>query len=59
MSFNRKQSLDNKSKNYYPKVESDKVEEIYFSKTKKYNYMKQIIDKYFDDVKQDKSKQNP
>lgn len=34
---------------------TEKEEEIYFSKTKKYNYMKQIIDKYFEEGKRDKS----
>ncbi len=35
-------------------IEHGREHEIYFNRTKKYNYMKEIIDKYFEESKKDK-----
>jgi chromatin segregation and condensation protein Rec8/ScpA/Scc1 (kleisin family) len=35
-------------------IDQYREHEIYFNRTKKYNYMKEIIDKYFEDNKKDK-----
>lgn len=43
-------------------IDGNREHEIYFSRTKKYNYMKEIIDKYFEENKKDKhiaKKPNP
>jgi len=41
-------SPDNSNKGGCELVDGQKTHEIYFSQAKKYNYMKNIIDKYFE-----------
>ena len=59
MSLNRENSFDADKTIHNSKAENVKGQEIYFSRTKKYNYMKQVIDKYFEEAKIDKKCLNP
>lgn len=59
ISFNRKHSCDADKNIEDLKIDSVRGEDIYFNHAKKYNYMKQIIDKYFDDAKNEKNYHNP
>jgi hypothetical protein len=40
-------------------IDISRAHEIYFNKAKKYNYMRQIIDKYFEETKRDKLYKKP